>query len=171
MEARYSFLRDELALMEIRKHKWLESEKSGQEVGFATAAVDWVHKYGELWKQHRFGKNSESATFVEKRAHRRFSRLLPVKFKLLGQEFSSHTHDISLVGLSCTLPAALPSGTSTEVAIEFSKAGTALQTPMRFKSRISRITRAGGHTGYKIFVPFSEDVRDFLRANADALNN
>ena len=36
----YSFLKDELALQEIRKHQWLEGEKKGHAVGFATAALD-----------------------------------------------------------------------------------------------------------------------------------
>ena len=53
MEENYSFLRDELALLEIRKHKWIESEKLGREIGFATAARDWINKYGEAWKQFR----------------------------------------------------------------------------------------------------------------------
>ena len=53
MEENYSFLRDELALLEIRKHKWIESEKLGREIGFATAACEWIHKYGEAWKQFR----------------------------------------------------------------------------------------------------------------------
>ena len=50
---RYSFLNDTLALEEIRKHKWIESEKAGCEIGFATAAVDWVKKYGEGWLRWR----------------------------------------------------------------------------------------------------------------------
>lgn len=50
---RYSFLNDTLALEEIRKHKWIESEKAGREIGFATAAVDWIKKYGEQWLRFR----------------------------------------------------------------------------------------------------------------------
>jgi hypothetical protein len=50
---KYPFLKDELAINEIRKHKWIESEKAGQEIGFATAAVDWINKYGEAWLQFR----------------------------------------------------------------------------------------------------------------------
>ena len=37
----YSFLNDQYARYEIRKHKWLISEKANREVGFATAALDW----------------------------------------------------------------------------------------------------------------------------------
>jgi len=53
MTIKYSFLKDELAVNEIRKHKWIESEKAGQEIGFATAAFDWISRYGEAWLQFR----------------------------------------------------------------------------------------------------------------------
>ena len=53
MENDYSFLKDELALNEIRKHKWIESEKCGREIGFATAAFDWIKRYGYAFKQCR----------------------------------------------------------------------------------------------------------------------
>ena len=55
MDMNYSFLKDDLALAEIRKHKWIESEKLGGEIGFATAAIDWIKKYGPQWKQYRLG--------------------------------------------------------------------------------------------------------------------
>lgn len=51
MKTDYSFLTDELALLEIRKYKWIESEKLGHEMGFATAAYEWISKYGDFWKQ------------------------------------------------------------------------------------------------------------------------
>ena len=53
MKTNYSFLKDEVALSEIRKHKWIESEKLGCEMGFATAAFDWINKYGSGWRQFR----------------------------------------------------------------------------------------------------------------------
>ena len=37
---------------EIRKHKWLESEKVGRDIGFATAAIDWIKKHSEEWLKH-----------------------------------------------------------------------------------------------------------------------
>jgi hypothetical protein len=57
MRIQHPFLKDELALHEIRKHKWIESEKAGHEIGFATAAHDWITKYGQAWlvfRQERF---------------------------------------------------------------------------------------------------------------------
>lgn len=49
MTTQYPFLKDDRALAEIRKHKWIESEKAGREIGFATAAFDWITQYGQAW--------------------------------------------------------------------------------------------------------------------------
>jgi hypothetical protein len=39
---------------EIMKHKWLESEKVGYDVGFNLAMIDWVCKHKAAWeKQHK----------------------------------------------------------------------------------------------------------------------
>ncbi|MEW5894262.1 MAG: hypothetical protein AB1650_00645 [Candidatus Omnitrophota bacterium] len=53
---KYSFLNDDYAQFEIRKHKWIISEKAGHEIGFATAAVDWIKNYGDTWKFYRFSR-------------------------------------------------------------------------------------------------------------------
>ncbi|HSA30271.1 MAG TPA: DUF4032 domain-containing protein [Candidatus Omnitrophota bacterium] len=50
----YNLLKDPCAHYEIRKHKWFLSEKAGREIGFATAAVDWVANYGDAWRLYRF---------------------------------------------------------------------------------------------------------------------
>ena len=54
--ASYSFLDDQFARHEIRKHKWLISEKAGYEIGFATAALDWIENYGDTWRFYRSSK-------------------------------------------------------------------------------------------------------------------
>ena len=38
---------------EILRHKWLESEKAGQDIGFEKALLDWVIKYRSAWRKHR----------------------------------------------------------------------------------------------------------------------
>ena len=57
MSKRFSFFDNEEAMQEIRRHKWIESEKKGQEIGFATAAIDWINKYGDTWKKHHLSKD------------------------------------------------------------------------------------------------------------------
>jgi len=57
MSSSFSFLKSKHAVDEIRKHKWIESEKLGREIGFATAALDWIKKYGNSWSQFYLGEN------------------------------------------------------------------------------------------------------------------
>lgn len=38
---------------EILKHKWIESEKAGMDIGFERALLDWIRKYRTKWKAHR----------------------------------------------------------------------------------------------------------------------
>jgi hypothetical protein len=38
---------------EILKHKWLESEKAGEDIGFERALLDWIRKHRESWRKNR----------------------------------------------------------------------------------------------------------------------
>jgi hypothetical protein len=38
---------------EILKHKWLESEKVGYDIGFERALTDWIIKHRGKWRKHR----------------------------------------------------------------------------------------------------------------------
>jgi len=40
-------------LKEIERHKWLESEKAGRDIGGNRAALDWIERHYELWKKSR----------------------------------------------------------------------------------------------------------------------
>ena len=38
---------------EILKHKWLESEKAGYDIGFDRALTDWIVKHRPKWRKAR----------------------------------------------------------------------------------------------------------------------
>jgi len=38
---------------EILRHKWIESEKLGQDIGFERALLDWIVKYRSTWRSDR----------------------------------------------------------------------------------------------------------------------
>lgn len=38
---------------EILKHKWIESEKVGYDIGFEKALVDWILNHRKEWRQNR----------------------------------------------------------------------------------------------------------------------
>ena len=53
---------------EILKHKWIESEKEGQDIGFDRALLDWIRNHREDWRKTRSEKmvTSISLTILPK---------------------------------------------------------------------------------------------------------
>jgi hypothetical protein len=43
---------------EILRHKWLESEKAGCDIGFEQALTDWIVKHRAKWRKERQGPQS-----------------------------------------------------------------------------------------------------------------
>ena len=42
---------------EILKHKWLESEKAGYDIGFERELTDWIVKHRSKWRRARQNQN------------------------------------------------------------------------------------------------------------------
>lgn len=40
-------------LNEILRHKWIESEKAGRDIGFEQALTDWIMKHRSKWRKAR----------------------------------------------------------------------------------------------------------------------
>ena len=38
---------------EILRHKWIESEKLGHDIGFEQALTEWIIKHRARWRKHR----------------------------------------------------------------------------------------------------------------------
>ena len=47
---------------EILKHKWLESERLGYDIGFERALLDWIRKHREGWRAARRQQHPGSNT-------------------------------------------------------------------------------------------------------------
>ena len=48
---------------EILRHKWLESERLGKDIGFERALLDWIRKYRDGWRNSRLDSDhKESST-------------------------------------------------------------------------------------------------------------
>lgn len=41
---------------EILKHKWVESEKAGYDIGFERALLDWIIRHRSAWRKARRNK-------------------------------------------------------------------------------------------------------------------
>ncbi len=51
---RSSFYQEYLAEREeILRHKWIQAEKAGHDVGFETALIDWVRNHRDKWRASR----------------------------------------------------------------------------------------------------------------------
>jgi hypothetical protein len=43
---------------EILRHKWIESEKQGRDIGFEKALLDWMLKHRTTWRKARAASKS-----------------------------------------------------------------------------------------------------------------
>jgi hypothetical protein len=39
---------------EIMRHKWIESEKAGRDIGFERALTDWIVRHRSKWRKNRY---------------------------------------------------------------------------------------------------------------------
>jgi hypothetical protein len=44
---------------EIYRHKWIESEKQGNDIGFECALIDWISKHRNGWVKNINTKEKE----------------------------------------------------------------------------------------------------------------
>ena len=56
---------------EILKHKWLESEKAGKDIGFEPALVDWIIKHRANWRRAYMAKTEFNDMIVTHSSHHR----------------------------------------------------------------------------------------------------
>ena len=69
-ETRKALLTDKEVVEEINRHRWLESEKAGHDIGFEPAAEDWLKRFSTAWMQYhtpeKLKTRSEKFDKVEK---------------------------------------------------------------------------------------------------------
>jgi hypothetical protein len=64
-------LRNKKVIEEIIRHKWLESEIVGYDIGFEAAAEDWLKKHAVAWvRYHGSSKMPAKSTAVSKKKSR-----------------------------------------------------------------------------------------------------
>ncbi len=47
---------------EVLKHKWIESEKAGMDIGFEKALLDWIVKHRSSWREKRMKEARNNQT-------------------------------------------------------------------------------------------------------------
>jgi hypothetical protein len=74
---------------EILRHKWLESEKAGRDIGVLAAAYDWRLKYYQYWREYHASGDHAGLSQVRTASRRRLEQLvayavLPLSVLLFG---------------------------------------------------------------------------------------
>ena len=54
-------LKNKKAVEEINRHRWIESEKAGHDIGFETASLDWLERFSAAWMQYHMPKKKSSS--------------------------------------------------------------------------------------------------------------
>lgn len=54
-------LRNKKVIAEINRHKWLESEIAGYDIGFEAAAENWLKNHAEAWVKYHMNSSKQSA--------------------------------------------------------------------------------------------------------------
>ena len=53
-------LRNRKVIAEINRHKWLESEIAGYDIGFEAAAESWLKKHANAWIKYHLKTESKT---------------------------------------------------------------------------------------------------------------
>jgi hypothetical protein len=74
---------------EILRHKWLESEKAGRDIGVLAAAYDWRIKYYPYWREYHVAGEAAGLSTVRSVSRRRLEvlavyALLPLSILIFG---------------------------------------------------------------------------------------
>ena len=54
---------------EIKRHLWIESEKAGYDIGFETAAKDWIKRFAKAWLEYHMPNTKISSNNGDPKAN------------------------------------------------------------------------------------------------------
>ena len=59
-------LKNKKVIDEINRHRWIESEKAGHDIGFERASVEWLEKFSLAWMQYHMPNRRDSSASLKK---------------------------------------------------------------------------------------------------------
>ncbi|GFH99069.1 hypothetical protein IMSAGC004_01471 [Bacteroidaceae bacterium] len=67
LDYKEKLLKNKKAVEEINRHRWIESEKAGHDIGFETASLDWLERFSKAWMDyHMPQKNGQTKPAANK---------------------------------------------------------------------------------------------------------
>jgi len=67
-------LKNKKAIEEINRHRWIESERAGHDIGYEQASADWLEKFSTAWMRYHMPKRKKPSTVGSKSSSRKTSR-------------------------------------------------------------------------------------------------
>jgi len=55
-------LKNKKVIEEINRHRWIESERAGHDIGFESASAQWLEKFSKAWMQYHMPKRKTSTS-------------------------------------------------------------------------------------------------------------
>lgn len=168
MKHSYLYFDDPQVLEEIDKHKWIESQKAGKDIGFEAAARDWVAKYGSEWSgQDRYTDPGDNI-FFERRKLRRFELDRCITLLKDGALFLVEAVNVSLNGVLCRSKEYIyPCG---EVVIRLPFKGKKA-FGLTFKAFIERVFLKPDLKEFEVYLKFDDSSRKKLEYLKTAKNS
>ena len=62
-ETAKKLLNNKKVVEEINRHRWIESEKAGHDIGFEQASLDWLERFSKAWMDYHMPKQKHSSPF------------------------------------------------------------------------------------------------------------
>ncbi|HBO98152.1 MAG TPA: hypothetical protein DE315_01585 [Candidatus Omnitrophica bacterium] len=59
-ETTKKLLNNKKVVEEIDRHRWIESEKAGRDIGFDRASTDWLERFSQAWMDYHMPKQRSS---------------------------------------------------------------------------------------------------------------
>lgn len=60
-ETTKKLLNNKKVVEEINRHRWIESEKAGRDIGFEQASTDWLERFSQAWMDYHMPKQRPSS--------------------------------------------------------------------------------------------------------------
>ena len=60
-ELQSELMKDKRVVEEIQRHLWIESEKAGHDIGFESAARDWISRFSQAWVEYHLPETKKKA--------------------------------------------------------------------------------------------------------------
>jgi len=60
VQANQKLLKNKKVVDEINRHRWIESERAGHDIGFESASTQWLEKFSKAWMQYHMPKQRRS---------------------------------------------------------------------------------------------------------------